>query len=323
MGYWGWRRLAAVFVSVWVVGCTITHDAAPTAPPTPRPQVTLTIYASSPAPPLHFTESPFLTATAAAPREVVYPVQAGDSLLNIARRFGVDANTLRSVNNIPSDGLLQIGQALRIPQPQFDATGLPILPTATPLYFAILAPRCSMIPTDSMLCLGEVSNPLSVPLARVAVGVRLRRADGRLAAEGITSMEQIIIAPGQAAPYRLLFKGNWQEPLSASAFIASAESAPHLRDRFVPVQIEQENRQAVGGQHIVSAIVSNQHDRPARLLRAVVTLRDVLGRPSGYRVVELNRTLLPGERWALVLAVSPQLPGFIASHTLYIEAERG
>jgi hypothetical protein len=54
MGYWGWRPLVfCAFMSVWIVGCTDTHQTAPTAPATNH--VPLTIIVHTPAQP---TESP-------------------------------------------------------------------------------------------------------------------------------------------------------------------------------------------------------------------------------------------------------------------------
>lgn len=50
MGYWGWRPLVfCAFMSVWIVGCTDTHQTAPTAPATNH--VPLTIIVRTPSQP--------------------------------------------------------------------------------------------------------------------------------------------------------------------------------------------------------------------------------------------------------------------------------
>jgi len=59
MGYWGWRPLVCgLFVSSWVVGCTIvTSTSSPNETPTAYPQVTLTVgrLAGATVPPLFWS----------------------------------------------------------------------------------------------------------------------------------------------------------------------------------------------------------------------------------------------------------------------------
>src|SRR5689334_16611660 len=117
MGHWGWRRLCAVFISVWVVGCSTIHDAAPTLPPTQSPKVTLIALI-----PISPTPQPTLESSLATPLElpatpVTYTVQQGDTLLQIALRFGVDLTLLQSANGGIDPPSLQIGQQLTIPGP--------------------------------------------------------------------------------------------------------------------------------------------------------------------------------------------------------------
>ncbi|MBX7137350.1 MAG: M23 family metallopeptidase [Oligoflexia bacterium] len=51
-----------------------------------------------------------------APRKfILYPVQAGDSLVSVGRRFTVTAGELATLNKIPSSVVLRPGQVLRVP----------------------------------------------------------------------------------------------------------------------------------------------------------------------------------------------------------------
>ncbi|MDR5710126.1 MAG: LysM peptidoglycan-binding domain-containing protein [Armatimonadota bacterium] len=51
---------------------------------------------------------------AASPEEPVYEVQAGDTLWRIARRYGTTPERLAALNGIPVEGILQVGQRLRV-----------------------------------------------------------------------------------------------------------------------------------------------------------------------------------------------------------------
>ncbi len=69
------------------------------------------------------TVHPLATATPTPPR-FVYTVHAGDTLSGIAARFGVDAETLATLNDLTPNAPLAVGQALLVP-------GKP--PTPTPV----------------------------------------------------------------------------------------------------------------------------------------------------------------------------------------------
>jgi LysM repeat protein len=42
-------------------------------------------------------------------------VKSGDTMYNIAKKYGVDAETIKRVNQLKSNSRLKIGQALKIP----------------------------------------------------------------------------------------------------------------------------------------------------------------------------------------------------------------
>lgn len=95
-----------------------TNAPLPTA--TPQPGAT-----STPVPTAAPTQAP-----TAAPAPVVtyteYRVQVGDSLTQIARRFGVSVTEIARVNNITNTSLIFVGTLLRIPTA---GTGAPIATT--------------------------------------------------------------------------------------------------------------------------------------------------------------------------------------------------
>jgi len=318
MGHWGWRRMLTFFVSVLVVGCSTTHDAAPTFSPTNLPPVTLMARIATASPPpvviLIPQSSPESIST-----PTHYTIQVGDTLLGIAARFGVPYEALKAANADLNPLTLPINQTILIPNPQFDVAGTPILPTSTPAQLELPAPTCYASPTSTVLCMGWVANNLLQPVERVVVYVRLLRRDGTQLAEGEVGVEQGVIPTGASAPYRVLFNANWLDYGSVVVSLRSADIASSLTEKRVSLQIEGEQQHLENGFYIVSATLRNDTEAPVHLLRAILTLRDEQGRITGYRVLPLTGDLAGNELVNIDISAVSQTADTV-SHTLFVEA---
>jgi len=93
-------------------------SAEVTEMPTPTSTPGARFLMPTPGPPV--TEPPL----APTPEMLPYIVQEGDTLSEIAQRYGVDLDELIAVNNLQDPNNLSIGQQLWIP--------VPLEPTATP-----------------------------------------------------------------------------------------------------------------------------------------------------------------------------------------------
>jgi LysM repeat protein len=319
MGYWGWRRIIAVFVSVWVVGCTTTHDAAPTALPTEFLSITLVAYLSTAPPPTIAPSLPPPTPQATV-TPARYTIQPSDTLAEIARSFGVDLEMLQAANADLDPRALPVGHEIIIPDPAFDADGQPILPTAVPLPLALSSPNCLPLTTGSVVCLGEVINTAAVPVERVTIRVQVIGRDGQILAAAESGLEQRLLLPGSAAPYRVLFHLDWEQFARATAVIHTADAAPGAEAWFMlPEPREMQSVYADFAYHVWASI----HGAEAvtlRLTRAVLTLYDATGYVTGYRIFNLNADLLPGADYPLELHIpAPTIPAY---HNLVVEAIR-
>ncbi len=88
----------------------------------------LKVPSSDPPPPAPPSPAP---PSAPKPAQTRYTVQPGDTLARIARRFGTSVDSLIQVNDLPTPNLIQVGDALNIPNsPTLVEPGLTLDPPA-------------------------------------------------------------------------------------------------------------------------------------------------------------------------------------------------
>lgn len=320
MGYWGWRRILTASISVWVVGCSITHNTAPTLVPTLPLITTLVLQIPTTIPP-YIPPNPAVNTLAPTPTETIYVVQQGDTLLGIALQFGIELSDLQAVNDDLNPIMLPLGTQLRIPNPVFDEGGNPLLPTTTPLPLSTLPPNCSPTATDNIQCLGLVMNDYDTAIQRVTLWVKLLRTDSTILAEGRVGLEQNLLPSGAAAPYRILFHADWREYAGAVVSLNSADSGRDVQTRYIILEINDQHVDWLDGRYTVSAVLHNPDSQTAHLRRAVITLQDSDGNVTGFRVQQLDQALAAGADLPFQIgAVSNNI--LTVNHILYVEAER-
>lgn len=81
-------------------------------------------------PPIRTTTSTSTTTTTPDTRDIVYIVQPGDNVADIARDYEVTAAMIITFNRLSEDGEIHPGQELRIPNIRVDTTR-PTLATTT------------------------------------------------------------------------------------------------------------------------------------------------------------------------------------------------
>lgn len=99
--------------------------AEPTAIPTEEPTIAPTDIP---------TEAPTSAPVETVVQPATYTVQRGDTLMDIASRFGTDVFELGRLNNIINYNLIRVGQVLVLPLREVETTPeAPVEPTATPV----------------------------------------------------------------------------------------------------------------------------------------------------------------------------------------------
>lgn len=289
---------------------TAQAPAASPAPPATKPAPT----ATPPQPVWLPTRTP-----APTPTPIIYVVQKGDTLIGIAKQFGVSSALLQTANGIVDPRRLQIGQELLIPPEEEGAQHA--LPTPTPVAVGVDNVSVYALPIGGFCVLGEVVNPLPDAVERVAVDVALLAAD-----EGLIAQEQAptlleIIPAGESAAFAAMFP---DAPPFANyrVAVASADLLQHLGHLYLGFAVRsQEVRSGRNGSAEAVGEIANDGDATARPF-VVVTCYDAQGRLVAVREVPAAPPILgPGEE-GIFRAVLTPLGGSIDRCRVQVQGER-
>lgn len=124
-----------------LLGCGSGSSPSPIPSNAPVTITTATPYAQPPVPTIVGADGVAPGATPVPTREVTYKMEAGDTVLALAARFGTTVEAIMKRNNIASPTDLKIGQELVIPTTQ--TVLATTTPTATPTRTATPTPSAT------------------------------------------------------------------------------------------------------------------------------------------------------------------------------------
>ena len=293
------RKLCAVtlvslilIVSFTVAGCgrvltspTVTPMAAVTVAPTDTPWPTATRRATFTPVPATPSATPEPTFT---PTPVIYAIKQGDTLIPIARQFGVTVQEIIDANGIADPRRLRIGQEIIIPVRPVES-GPTVVPTPTPVDLQIQGLAFHRTPVESLWCLGEVLNISGQPAEEVQVRVSLHDAQGRLLEWGTAFTEIDIVPDGGRAPFAIRFAGSPASFAQYQTQVLRGVPSTHLGPRYPDLEVIEEhggwlddNNYRVRGQ----VLNSGQYD--AEKVALIITLYDDEAHVVGARTVEIQ-----------------------------------
>jgi LysM repeat protein len=274
--------------------------------PTPTPRATR--LPSERTPPPTFTPAP-------SPTPVIHIVQPGETLSDIALRYGVSLDALQAVNGVLTPETLQIGQQLIIPtgsgtQPVPGDGGL-LLPTPTPLPVTMQGTALYETPAGSAWVLGEVLNPGGVALENTQVRVALLDQSGAEVAAGTAFSALDVIPIGGKSPFGVLFVAP---PPGVASFVVTpirAEASFEPGNRYMPIAIASRQAALNELQFTVTGSIAHQGNFNAAGVSVVLTTYDAGGRVTGYRQVSVgDGTLAAGAVTEFAISLAPNgLPG--------------
>ncbi len=282
---------------VWTLPTDTATPATSAVPPSPT-VATPTGTATPPQPVWLPTRTP-----APTPTPIIYVVQKGDTLIGIAKQFGISATLLQTANGIVDPRRLQIGQELLIPPG--DEGARHVLPTPTPVALRVDNVSAYALPTGGFCVLGEVVNPLTDAVERAAVEVTLLDANEAIIAQEQAATFLEVIQPGESAAFAALFP---HVPSFANYRVAvvSADALQHLGHLYLAFAVaSHEVRLAGNGTAEAVGAVTNEGDAIAAPF-VVITCYNVQERLVAVREVPTDPPILgPGERGAFRAALTP------------------
>lgn len=238
------------------------------------------------------SDTPTPTAT---PTPIIYVIKKGDTLLPIARKYGVTVQAIQDANGISDPRRLWIGQEIIIPA--VEGEGEPtVVPTPTPVALQIEGLAFYRTPVDTLWCLGEVANISGRPAEEVQVQVSLHDDQGRLLASGRAFSELHILASGARAPFAILFTAPPSNFAQYQTLVVGGVPSTHLGPRYADLAVvdhwggwSDEKTYQVRGE------VQNTGQAEAEQVALVVTLYDAQDHVVAARTVQIAADLfLPG-----------------------------
>ena len=297
--------IPTLLMALLLAGCgQVITRVEPSPTPTSTVQVVIIATQRPTATPAPYTPAPTATPTI-TPTPIIYLIQQGDSLLEIANRFGVSVQGLQDANGITDPRKLQINQELVIPREVARSDGTPNA-TPTPLPFVVQNVSFSHTPLGGLWCFGEVLNTLGLDLEQAGVTVELLDEAGTVLASAQEFVQLDLIAPGARAPFALRFGNPPRSFASYSArpwvgvrgFVGS-----YYRD-LVARDLQGEGERYAA--YRVSGVIANVGPEDAVGVTLTVTLYDALGRVIGTRRGVPEHNVIPrGGETSFALDITP------------------
>lgn len=293
-----------------------TVEPTPTLPGTLQPYLTRTPSATSEEPEglvVEF-ETPLPT-----PTPFVYEVQAGDTMSEIAFRFGVSLDELVSINPGVSPNSMSIGMELKIPSNPSGPIGAS---TSTPVPATVEQIECHPTMDQGMWCFVLVHNDTQNIIENLSAQVTLQGADGNSLDSNPALLPLNILPPDDSLPLMAFFPPVIPPDARPQVQLLTGIHLQPDDERYLPATVNNTLAQIDGsGRNAqVSGTVRLPEDvPPANLIWVVATAYDEFGRVVGVRRWESTAGIVSGGSLEFAFEVSG-LAGEIKQVEFVVEA---
>jgi LysM repeat protein len=250
----------------------------------------------------------------------MHAVQPGETLIAIALQYGVTVAALQSANGISDPSALQVGQELAIPTGEESQRGSSdlLLPTPTPIAFAVEGLTCHEQPAGSLWCMGEVVNSTESSIENVQLRITLHNSAGQELIGGDVYTALDLIPSGQRAPFGILFSSPPDSFDRLFAIPVRAEASDEPFNRYAALEVSQIEANPAGTLFEVNGQVTNPGQQAATSITVVVTTYNAEGQVTGFRQFRLPDDLPAGESADFAMSLMPYA-GAPANYTLAVQ----
>ncbi len=290
--------MRALFVALSIIVLLLCGCGQVITVPTPTPLTTASVNLPAVTPRATSTPAPSTPAPTSTPSPtptpIIYKVQKGDVLIDIAKQYGISVEALQEANAILDPRRLQIGQELVIPRPNPGLEGTPTS-TPTPLPFEVQGLGFYETPAGSLWCLGEVENTSGQALERVQVEVSLYDEEDKVVATESAFVALGIVPQGGKVPFAILFTNPPASFAKYQAIALSGDPLTYLGNRYLDLAITEQQGDSEGHYFTVEGLIQNTGQADAQTTTVLVTVYDAHGRVTGFREADLENAPAVGE----------------------------
>jgi LysM repeat protein len=171
------------------------------------------------------------------PTPFVHQVEADDTLLGIAIRYGLTLDQLLAANPGIDPRFLSIGQELRIPGPDGEAPG-GLLPTSTPLPLPLVGTACYPTAGGRLMCLATLVNDTESPLEGLTAQITLLSPENQVLDSQLAYAPLNLLPPGARMPLSAAFDLPDEAEVRPRISLLSAFESLSADQRYPITQLE-------------------------------------------------------------------------------------
>ncbi len=175
-------------------------------------------------------ETPIPTST-----PLIYTVEAGDTISEIAEKFKITQDELRAANPDVSPNSMTIGMTLLIP----DSSAVPVdASTPTPMPAPVAQTVCHPSADGSLWCFALIQNNTTELLENISAQITLLDESNNVIASQTAFMPLDIIAPNSSLPVYVLFDSEIPANFNIQVQVLTANQLPLNNTRYLPAVVQ-------------------------------------------------------------------------------------
>ena len=175
-------------------------------------------------------ETPIPTST-----PLIYTVEAGDTISEIAEKFKITQDELRAANPDVSPNSMTIGMTLLIP----DSSAVPVgVSTPTPVPAPVTQTVCHPSADGDLWCFALIQNNTTELLENVSAQITLLDESNNVIASQTAFMPLDIIAPNSSLPAYVLFDSEIPANFNIQVQVLTANQLPLNNTRYLPAAVQ-------------------------------------------------------------------------------------